>query len=133
MLNSGLYTRKYIDFVMWFSSIIIIKHGLHKTLEGQLLLAPRGSPNPRVGWCRGGKIFPRGLPPKGGAAGCINSNRYFQKNELVPLDFILEVLSMKPIYDPSKPHEYNYRSPSRLIQPYGWMMPRGGRYRKYSK
>lgn len=78
ILNHGLYTRKYIDFVMWITSIIIVKHGLHLTDKDKLLLDDM-------------KL-------------CINNKRYLQKkkNKLVPLSIILDVLSMIPLYDPFK-------------------------------
>lgn len=90
ILNHGLYTRKYIDFVMWMTSIIIIKHGLHLTDNGKLLLKDM-------------KL-------------CINNKRYLQKNQLVPLSRILDVLSMIPLYDPSKPKSINkiYKSSKKL-------------------
>lgn len=84
ILHYGLYTRKYIDFVLWIIGTIIRKHGLHHTIEGQLLLEEI-----RLSY---------------------NKNRYSLNNTKIPsLLNILKVLSIKPVYDPSKSHDINYR------------------------
>lgn len=84
ILHYGLYTRKYIDFVLWIIGVIIKKHGLHHTIEGQLLLEEI-----RLSY---------------------NKNRYNLNNNIIPsLLNILKVLSIKPLYDPNKSHDINYR------------------------
>lgn len=85
MLNNELYTRKYIDFIMWTVSVIIIKHGLHKTTIGVDLLNHIRS--------------------------TINSKRYNTNNKNLPsLNDIMQVLDITPIYNPTLSHEYNYRN-----------------------
>lgn len=85
ILNNELYTRKYIDFIMWTVSVIIIKHGLHKTTIGVDLLNHIRS--------------------------TINSKRYSTNNKLLPsINDIMKVLDITPIYNPTLSHEYNYRN-----------------------
>lgn len=69
---------------MWIIAIIIKKHGLHNLTEGLYLLDKF-----RL---------------------TINKNRYYLNNKNIPSLFeIVKVLSINSIYNPSNPHEINYR------------------------
>lgn len=77
-------TRKSIDITLFMISNIILKHGLHYTDEGKELLF---------------KI-----------KNSMNKNRYNNIDIIPSIDEIMNVLSIKPIYDPNKTQDYNSRN-----------------------
>ena len=78
-----MHSRKKIYLLLWFIALVLKKHGLLKTNEGQ-------------------EFFKK-------LQLSINKNRYLNNNMIPELDEILKIITQKPIYDLSKTHEYNYR------------------------
>lgn len=82
-------TRKSIDITLFMISNIILKHGLHYTDEGKELLF---------------KI-----------KNSMNKNRYNNINIIPSINEIINVLSIKPIYDPNKTQDSNSRNIGRKL------------------
>jgi hypothetical protein len=84
MLKYDMQSRKKMDFLLWFIALVLKKHGLLKTNEGQ-------------------EFFKK-------LQLSINKNRYLNKTIIPGLEEILKIITTKPIYGLSKTHEYNYRN-----------------------